>query len=113
MTWIDEQRSRVDVDGEREQSEGSIRHSLHTLSRFFAWTIERGHATVNPGRQIPIGRRPQQAQKRDVPWLNGAPVRKLMNALRAIAAHTTAYRAGPRSVRAERCLERAKGRGSG
>jgi len=82
MAWIDEQRQRVDADGERELSESSIRHNVNMLSRFFAWAIERGHATINPVRQIPTGKRPQQAHKRDVPWLrDDAQVRKLMRAL--------------------------------
>src|ERR1019366_5848132 len=38
-------------------------------SRFFSWAIEREHAEVNPVRMIPIGKRPQQAQKRGLPWL--------------------------------------------
>ena len=31
----------------------SMRHNLNLLSRFFAWAIERGHASINPVRQIP------------------------------------------------------------
>ncbi|MCC6750687.1 MAG: site-specific integrase [Deltaproteobacteria bacterium] len=82
LDWIDEQRQQVDADGERELAEASIRHNLNLLSRFFSWAVERGHVAVNPVRQIPQGRRPQQAQKRDVPWLDDdSLVRKLMNAL--------------------------------
>ena len=83
MRWITEQRNQVDADtGKRLLSDGSIRHNLNLLSRFFSWAIEQGHATVNPVRQIPQGKRPQQAQKRDVPWLeDDALVRKLINDL--------------------------------
>ena len=83
MRWITEQRKQVDPDtGKRLLSEGSIRHNLNLLSRFFSWGIEQGHASVNPVRQIPQGKRPQQAQKRDVPWLeDDALVRKLINEL--------------------------------
>lgn len=82
LQWIDDQRRRPDKKSGRKLAEGSIRHNLNLLSRFFAWAVERGHATVNPVRQIPQGRRPQQAQKRDVPWLSDdAVVRQLMAAL--------------------------------
>lgn len=77
MDWVDEQRAAED-----RLSEGSIRHNLNLLSRFFSWAIERGHATVNPVRQIPQGRRPQQAQKHDVPYLDDdVVVRQIISAL--------------------------------
>jgi hypothetical protein len=63
MTWIDRQRKAGEL------SEPSIRHNMNLLSRFFSWAVERGFAKVNPVRQIPVGKRPQQAQKRDMPWL--------------------------------------------
>lgn len=73
MSWIDQQRAAGKL------SDGSIRHNLNLLSRFFSWAIERGHATVNPVRQIPQSKRPQQSQKRDVPWLEDDDiVRQLM-----------------------------------
>lgn len=76
MAWIEQQRR------EGTLSEASIRHNLNQLSRFFSWAIERGHAQVNPVRMIPIGKRPQQAQKRDVPWIqDDATVVELMGAL--------------------------------
>jgi integrase len=76
MAWIDRQRR----DG--KLSDASIRHNLNLLSRFFSWAIEREHAEVNPVRMIPIGKRPQQAQKRDLPWLkDDATVVELMAAL--------------------------------
>jgi integrase len=83
LDWIDEQRKRVHLKTrKRLLADGSIRHNLNLLSRFFSWAVERGHTSVNPVRQIPQGRRPQQAQKRDVPWLEDeALVRKLMNDL--------------------------------
>ena len=64
MAWIDKQRQNGDLSG------GSIRHNLNLLSRFFSWAVERGHTQINPVRMIPVGKRPQQAQKRDLPWLN-------------------------------------------
>lgn len=83
LDWISQQQKRVDPrTKERLLSEGSIRHNLNLLSRFFSWAVERGHATFNPVRQIPVGKRPQQAQKRDIPWLeDDALVRKLMDDL--------------------------------
>lgn len=70
LTWMDEQKKRVDPKtGKRLLADGSIRHNLNLLSRFFAWAVEQGHASFNPVRQIPQGRRPKQAQKRNVPWL--------------------------------------------
>ncbi len=64
MTWIDRQRKAGDL------SEASIRHNMNLLSRFFSWAVERGFAKVNPVRQIPVGKRPQATQKRDIPWLD-------------------------------------------
>ncbi len=64
MEWIDQQRVAAKI------CDASIRHNLNLLSRFFSWTVERGHASVNPVRHIPIGRRPRQTPKLDVPWLN-------------------------------------------
>ena len=93
MQWIDDQRAGVAPAGVRKGgrgrkpksgplSEPSIRHNLNALSRFFAWSIERGHATTNPVRMIPVGKRPQQSQKRDVPWLDDdSVVRKLVHGL--------------------------------
>ena len=46
-----------------------MRHNLNLLSRFFAWAIERGHASMNPVRQIPFGRRPLGAPKKDGFWI--------------------------------------------
>ncbi|MBI2373303.1 MAG: site-specific integrase [Deltaproteobacteria bacterium] len=60
----------------------AARHNLNLLSRFFGWAIERGYATINPVRQIPVGRRPHQAAKTDTPWIDDdALVRKLVAAL--------------------------------
>ncbi len=44
MAWIDKQRQNSDL------SDGSIRHNLNLLSRFFSWAVERGHAEINPVR---------------------------------------------------------------
>jgi integrase len=63
MQWLDELRAARRLEG------GTQRHLLNLVSRFFGWAIERGFATVNPVRQIPAGRRPQHAPKRDVPWI--------------------------------------------
>lgn len=79
MTWLDEQSART---GKEKLSPGSIRHNLNLLSRFFSWAVERGHATFNPVRQIPIGKRPQQEVKSDTPWLDDDDlVRKIVVAL--------------------------------
>src|SRR6185369_2963409 len=51
MTWIDEL-------AETKLSGQSQRHALNLLSRFFSWAIERGHATTNPVKMVPEGRRP-------------------------------------------------------
>jgi len=69
LDWVDQQRKPNKRSKRQPLGEGSIRHNLNILSRFFAWAIERGHAEVNPVRQIPQGKRPTQPQKRDVPWL--------------------------------------------
>lgn len=77
MDWIDQQRAKKTI------KDPTIRHNLNLLSRFFSWAIERRHATINPVRQIPAGKRPRQSPKSDVPWLNDdVVVRKLMNAMR-------------------------------
>jgi len=55
LDWIDAQRAEGRI------SEASICHNLNLLSRFFSWEVERGYASVNPVRQIPVGRRPQQS----------------------------------------------------
>jgi hypothetical protein len=73
MEWIDEQRAAGEL------SDASIRHNMNLLSRFFSWAIARGHAPINPVRQIPMGSRPTQTVKSDTPWLaDDAIVRKLI-----------------------------------
>ena len=62
MTWIDEL-------GESGLSPQTQRHALNTLSRFFSWCIERGLATINPVRMVPVGKRPTPPIDRDQPWL--------------------------------------------
>jgi integrase len=63
-------------------SEGSIRHNLNTLSRFFAHLIEHGKATINPVRNLPQEKRPRATQRRDIPWIaDEAVVKKLFEAL--------------------------------
>jgi integrase len=76
MQWLDELRAARKLEG------GTQRHLLNLVSRFFGWAIERGFATVNPVRQIPAGRRPHHAPKRDVPWLaDDDQVRAIMREL--------------------------------
>jgi integrase len=76
MSWLDKQRAAGEL------SDGSIRHNLNLLSRFFSWAVERGYAKVNPVRQIPQGKRPKQATKKDQPWLReDGKVVELMQAL--------------------------------
>jgi integrase len=76
MQWLDELRAA------RQVAPGTQRHLLNLVSRFFGWAIERGFATVNPVRQIPTGRRPQHAPKRDVPWIrDDETVRAIMGEL--------------------------------
>jgi integrase len=76
MEWIDEQRAADEL------SDASIRHNMNLLSRFFSWAIARGHALINPVRQIPMGSRPTQSVKSDTPWLSDdAIVRKLIHDL--------------------------------
>jgi integrase len=73
MQWVDELRAAGRL------ASGTQRH---LVSRFFAWCLARGHASVNPVRQIPSGQRPQHAPKRDVPWLeDDSMVTTLMNRL--------------------------------
>lgn len=94
LTWIAEMRAGTAKTstppkkprGKRKAklSDGSMRSNLNLLSRFYSWCIELGHAEVNPVRQVPPKRRPQQAVKTDAPWLDDdALVRKLMDALPA------------------------------
>lgn len=76
MRWLD----RMKAEG--KLSPASMRHCLNQLSRFFSWAIERGYASINPVKQIPTGKRPQQPQKRDTPWLDDdAVVRQIIHAL--------------------------------
>jgi integrase len=76
MRWID----RMRADG--KLAPASMRHCLNQLSRFFSWAIERGYASLNPVKQIPTGKRPQQPHKRDTPWLDDdAIVRRIIHAL--------------------------------
>lgn len=76
MQWLDELRAA------RQVAPGTQRHLLNLVSRFFGWAIERGFVAVNPVRQIPAGRRPQHAPKRDVPWIaDDETVRAIMREL--------------------------------
>lgn len=90
MEWIDEQRAAGEL------SDASIRHNMNLLSRFFSWSIARGHASINPVRQIPMGSRPTQSVKSDTPWLSDdAIVRKLIHDLENWLAQREAQGASP------------------
>jgi integrase len=63
MGWIDE-LAASDLSAQTQ------RHALSTLSRFFSWAIERGHASINPVKMVPSSKRPVRASKTaDIPWL--------------------------------------------
>ena len=62
MTWIDE-LAKSDL------APSSQRHTLNLLSRFYSWCIERGLATINPVRMVPVGKRPTGGVNPDQPWL--------------------------------------------
>ena len=63
-------------------SSASQRANLNLMSRFLSWCVERGHTQFNAVKQVPTGRRPQQATKGDAPWLDDdAIVRKLIAAM--------------------------------
>jgi integrase len=76
MKWIDDMRAAGKL------ADGSIRHNLNLLGRFFGWAVLREHATMNPVRLIPSGSRPREVQRRDTPWLDDdAIVRKVFHEL--------------------------------
>jgi integrase len=75
MTWIDQLSAS-------ELSPQSQRHVLGLLSRFFSWCIERGLATSNPVRMVPVGKRPVARLDADRRWLEEEEkVAELMAAL--------------------------------
>jgi integrase len=75
MNWLDELAAS-------ELSAQTQRHALGTLSRFFSWAIERGHATMNPVKMVPPSKRPVLKIDRDQPWLeNESKVPELVEAL--------------------------------
>jgi integrase len=75
MNWIDQLAAS-------ELSAQSQRHLLGLLSRFFSWCIERGLATSNPVRMVPVGKRPVARLDADRPWLEDEnKVPELMAAL--------------------------------
>lgn len=80
LIWIDDKRAE-----KNPLADASIRRVLGCLSRFFSWAIERGHATANPVRAIPMGKRPRDAARSvDAPWIDDeAIVRKVLNELPA------------------------------
>jgi integrase len=76
MRWLASMKSEAKIGAWTQ------RNALHCLSRFFAWAIEEGHATINPCRQVPRGKRPSPSVRRDAPWLDDeALVRKAFHAL--------------------------------
>jgi len=75
MSWLDEL-------AESDLSAQTQRHALGTLSRFFSWAIERGHAAMNPVKMVPRSKRPAVAVQRDQPWLEDeSKVPELVEAL--------------------------------
>lgn len=63
MNWVDRLAAS-------ELSPQSQRHLLGLMSRFFSWCIERGLATTNPVRMVPVGKRPVAKLDADPPWLD-------------------------------------------
>ena len=63
MGWVDE-LARTALAPQTQ------RHLLGLLSRFFSWCIERGLATFNPVKMIPVGRRPIAQKVEGAPWLD-------------------------------------------
>ncbi|MEP6652259.1 MAG: site-specific integrase [Myxococcales bacterium] len=75
MHWIDDLAAT-------KLAPASQRLVFNLWSRFWSWAILMGHATTNPCRMVPQGARPQDTQKRDLPWLNDETiVVKVMEAL--------------------------------
>jgi integrase len=75
MNWVDRLAAS-------ELSPQSQRHLLGLMSRFFSWCIERGLATTNPVRMVPVGKRPVAKLDADRPWLDDeTKVPELMAAL--------------------------------
>ena len=65
VQWLDRLKT-----GEHPLAGGTQRSCLNLLSRFFGWAMARGHAKINPVRQLPKGERPRQAPKsQDAPWI--------------------------------------------
>ena len=78
LRWIDEQRA-----AEERLADATLRKNLGLLSRFFSWCVLRGHAAYNPVKDIPSSARPQDAPKKDAPWIDDdTTVRKIFNQLR-------------------------------
>lgn len=76
LDWIDHLRSSTQL------SEWTLRTNLNFLSRFFSWAILRGHASVNPVKQIPQGQRPRPRLNADAQWIDDdSTVRAAMSAL--------------------------------
>jgi hypothetical protein len=63
IQWIDDLAAS-------DRSPQTQRHAISTLSRFFSWAIERGHASINPVKMVPPSKRPVRASKAaEIPWL--------------------------------------------
>ncbi len=82
-------------------ADGTIRHNLNLLSRFFSWATVRGYVEANPCRSIPTTARPQSAPKKNVPYIrDDEMVRKILHALPApvdlmfYLGHTSGLRLG-------------------
>lgn len=63
MVWLDELAAAAAMKA------SSQRGLLTLLSRFCSWAVDRGYLQANPCKAIPSGRRPQAAQRTDVPWI--------------------------------------------
>lgn len=64
LTWLDQLAEAGEI------GPASQRHCLGLLSRFMSWCVERGHASRNPCRDVPVGRRPRATPPQNVPWIN-------------------------------------------
>ena len=67
MEWIDE-LAASDLSAQTQ------RHALSTLSRFFSWAIERGHASINPVKMVPSSKRPVRASTDESACRAGRPI---------------------------------------
>jgi len=91
LAWVDQMKAGTAPKqygttrrGRRAEklSGASMRANLNLLSRFCSWCVERGDLQFSPVRQIPMGRRPRQAARSDIAWLDDdKKVRTIIRAL--------------------------------